>query len=182
VLKLTLPGVPDIYQGAELWDFSLVDPDNRRPVDYELRRQLLGKAQKASPSDGLASLLSSWPDGRIKLQLISRLLSFRRQRPDLFREGSYEPLTVEGAGADRVCAFARQLKSEAIVVVASLRPLQSSVTGSFADTTIAFPATIGDRNWCNIFDDTAVSLQDGTLSVEHLFAALPAAVLTLKAG
>jgi (1->4)-alpha-D-glucan 1-alpha-D-glucosylmutase len=126
-------------------------------------------------------LLSSWPDGRIKLRLISRLLGFRRQRPDLFREGSYEPLNVEGAGADRVCGFARQFESEVIVVVVSLRPLQSSAPESFADTTIAVPAMLGDPNWCNILDDTAVALQDGMLSVDRLFASLPAAVLTLKA-
>ena len=73
-LKLTVPGVPDIYQGNEIWDFSLVDPDNRRPVDYARRRKLLDSLTGATPEE----LLQNWPDGRIKLFLTQRLLRFRR--------------------------------------------------------------------------------------------------------
>src|SRR5262249_1941648 len=105
-LKLTCPGVPDIYQGCELWDLSLVDPDNRRPVDFERRKQELQKLRQrianssTSAGGGLPSLarelLGRLTDGSIKLFTLHRLLSLRRQMPDLFIAGSYEPLAVEG--------------------------------------------------------------------------------------
>src|SRR4051794_9170312 len=103
-LKLTVPGVPDIYQGNEIWNFSLVDPDNRRPVDYRQRRQLLDSLETTSPED----LLNQWPDGRIKLLLTQRLLRFRREHAELFRHGNYLPLTVTGEFADCCIAFARK--------------------------------------------------------------------------
>ena len=83
LLKLTSPGVPDIYQGNEIWDFSLVDPDNRRPVDYEQRRKMLDALASATPEE----LLGNWRDGRIKLFLTHRLLTFRREHPELFQRG-----------------------------------------------------------------------------------------------
>ena len=85
LLKLTSPGVPDIYQGNEIWDFSLVDPDNRRPVDYAKRKKMLDALKGATPEE----LLDNWSDGRIKLFLTHRLLTFRRENPELFRDGSY---------------------------------------------------------------------------------------------
>jgi (1->4)-alpha-D-glucan 1-alpha-D-glucosylmutase len=110
LLKLTAPGVPDLYQGGELWDFRLVDPDNRQPVDFDRRRALL----EALPRDvgpgaheHLHSLLESMPDGRIKLYLIRQALELRRQEPALFRDGTYIPLAVHGPRAAQVCAFAR---------------------------------------------------------------------------
>ena len=93
VLKLTVPGVPDIYQGGELWDFSLVDPDNRRPVDWARRRALLDETDAATPAD-LARL---WQDGREKLFATRRLLELRRALPELFAAGDYRPLEVIGA-------------------------------------------------------------------------------------
>ena len=90
LLKLTAPGVPDIYQGNEIWDFSLVDPDNRRPVDYAQRREMLDSLDKATPEN----LLGRWQDGRIKLFLTQRLLVFRRENPALFAHGSYTPLRL----------------------------------------------------------------------------------------
>jgi (1->4)-alpha-D-glucan 1-alpha-D-glucosylmutase len=86
VLKCTTPGVPDFYQGTEIWSYTLVDPDNRRPVDYDERRRLLGSLSAASP----AELLRDWPSGRIKLFVMQTLLSLRRDRPDSFSEGTYE--------------------------------------------------------------------------------------------
>src|SRR6202043_2770810 len=88
LLKLSSPGVPDIYQGNELWDFSLVDPDNRRLVDYPHRRELLNSLANASPGE----LLSRWPDGRIKMFLIQRLLRFRSENATLFEKGEYLPI------------------------------------------------------------------------------------------
>ncbi|HEX7191129.1 MAG TPA: malto-oligosyltrehalose synthase, partial [Thermoanaerobaculia bacterium] len=94
VLKIASPGVPDFYQGTELWDFSLVDPDNRRPVDYEKRMALLGKVRDANPSE----LLRRWPDGRIKLYVTWKALQARKR----FQHEDYRPIRGE-----RVCAFMR---------------------------------------------------------------------------
>jgi malto-oligosyltrehalose synthase len=111
LLKLTVPGVPDFYQGTEFWDFSLVDPDNRSPVDFDVRVASVGVA---SPE----RLASTWRDGRIKQALIMRTLALRSAAPALFAHGSYEPLEVQGTFADRVIAFGRRLDDDALVVVA----------------------------------------------------------------
>ncbi len=122
LLKLTCPGVPDIYQGTELWDLSLVDPDNRRPVDFGLRQSMLsGLKERINKSGGnlvpLARELleNSW-DGRIKLYLIYRSLQARRRAPKIFSEGSYLPLEGEGEKKDHFCAFARIFKENSILV------------------------------------------------------------------
>lgn len=114
VLKFTSPGIPDLYQGQELWDFSLVDPDNRRPVDYETRAQNLAelRSRVAQGSEGqleLAKELAGRPrDPRLKLFVTWRLLELRQREPRLFVEGRYVPLTVAGERAEHVCAFAWQ--------------------------------------------------------------------------
>jgi (1->4)-alpha-D-glucan 1-alpha-D-glucosylmutase len=138
LLKLTAPGVPDIYQGNEIWDFSLVDPDNRRPVDYAKRKEMLESLGEATPED----LLGNWRDGRIKLFLTQRLLVLRRQNPELFREGTYRPLGLTGEFADCCIAFAREWEGKSIVVVA---PRLSSRIGfppigeAWRDTTVQLP-------------------------------------------
>ena len=103
--------MPDLYQGAEFWDLSLVDPDNRRPVDFAARRNSL--EQPATPDQ----LLQSWHDGRIKQLVISRTLQARRRFPRLFTEGRYLPLSVSGEQAERLLAFARELDGQWLVVV-----------------------------------------------------------------
>jgi len=122
LLKLTAPGVPDLYQGTEIWDFSLVDPDNRRPVNYELRKELLsslntGEHEKAALVDGL---LNHPEDGRIKLYLTRTALCFRRDNHELFSTGSYLPLKAAGEKSEHVIGFAR-VKAEKAVIVASAR-------------------------------------------------------------
>jgi (1->4)-alpha-D-glucan 1-alpha-D-glucosylmutase len=117
LLRLTTPGVPDLYQGCEWWDFSLVDPDNRRPVDYAARARALDGAAPAP-------LLQQWRDGRVKQYLIARLLDDRRKRPDLFAEGEYRPLQLAGPASKQWLAFARILGADALLVLAPLRPLQ----------------------------------------------------------
>lgn len=122
LLKLTAPGVPDIYQGNELWDFSLVDPDNRRPVDYGQRRALLAELQNALVSnqvltDLAANLANNLSDGRAKLYLTWRSLALRREHPELFRDGDYLPLAVSGTHADHLCAFARRYGEQLAVIV-----------------------------------------------------------------
>jgi (1->4)-alpha-D-glucan 1-alpha-D-glucosylmutase len=113
VLKLTVPGVPDLYQGTELWDFSLVDPDNRRSIDYTQRQQLLSEIETASAD----KLFSSWQDGRIKMFITARLLQLRHKMPELFREGNYSSIYATGELADCCVAFSRELNSKKILVV-----------------------------------------------------------------
>ncbi len=111
VLKMTVPGMPDFFQGTEFWDFSLVDPDNRRPVDYGARREAL--AARETP----AACQASWRDGRIKQAVMQKVLEFRRQQPGLFACGDYLPITVQGDLRDNFVAFARQHEGAAVVVV-----------------------------------------------------------------
>src|SRR5438045_9411371 len=104
VLKIASPGVPDFYQGTELWDLSLVDPDNRRPVDYALRRRLIDElAREATP----AALLARWSDGRVKLWLMARLLALRKRRAAWIERAGYLPIATHGPPATRLCAYAR---------------------------------------------------------------------------
>jgi (1->4)-alpha-D-glucan 1-alpha-D-glucosylmutase len=149
LLKLTCPGVPDIYQGNELWDFSLVDPDNRRPVDYIRRRKMLESIREwRNDSDpiSIGRLLETPEDGRLKMYLTWTILCLRQQHADLFQHGEYLPLGVEGAKAKHVVAFARKSgTTKALVVVPRL------VAGLLND--IDLPP-IGPRIW----DDTHVLL------------------------
>ncbi|MDQ4105648.1 MAG: malto-oligosyltrehalose synthase [Actinomycetota bacterium] len=116
LIKLTAPGVPDIYQGNELWDFSLVDPDNRRPVDYGLRRNLLAELEDTGPD--AARLLDAWQDGRPKLHLTRQALALRRESPELFEKGEYIPLEVSGPRAEHLVAFARRHGDRVAITVA----------------------------------------------------------------
>lgn len=124
LLKLTAPGVPDFYQGNELWDFSLADPDNRRHVNYARRREALRSIKERlarvvdDASQFCRELIDTMQDGRIKLYLAWKTLCYRNRRPDLYRQGVYRPLDVRGAHADRVCAFGRLHGDEAAVTVA----------------------------------------------------------------
>jgi len=138
LIKLTAPGVPDIYQGNELWDLSLVDPDNRRPVDYDARRALLAGLAQVIPED----LLNNWRDGRIKLFLTQKVLRYRRDNFDLFAKGDYLPVQATGPFAESVFAYARRHENQAILVIA---PRLSGRVG--------FPP-IGER-----WQDTALDFQ-----------------------
>jgi (1->4)-alpha-D-glucan 1-alpha-D-glucosylmutase len=164
LLKLASPGVPDTYQGTELWDFSLVDPDNRRPVDYEHRRRVVQTlhAMQNSHRDNLAALagelIQNKEDGRIKFWITWQMLQTRRQHPGLFSAGSYIPLKVSGTYAHHVFAFARQQASRAAVVVIprfigtvvenGCLPLGEAV---WKDTTIELPESLRSRTFRDIF-------------------------------
>jgi (1->4)-alpha-D-glucan 1-alpha-D-glucosylmutase len=133
-LKIGSPGVPDFYQGSDLWDFSLVDPDNRRPVDFELRDRLLAGVESVLSAEGddrvrgVSELLANWADGRIKLLLTTIGLRLRREMRELFLHGEYVPLATEITVHADVVAFARAL-DDAVVIVAAPRltsPLQKS--------------------------------------------------------
>jgi (1->4)-alpha-D-glucan 1-alpha-D-glucosylmutase len=172
VLKLTAPGVPDIYQGGELFDFSLVDPDNRRPVDWSLRQRLIAAIAGATPAD----LGAHWQDGREKLFVTARLLDLRRRSPALFAMGDYQPLdTGEGENAERLCAFARSHAGE-ILVAAVPRLAHALLRGGGAlwdAAAIALPAAAG---WRNVFTGVALAAC-GRLAAAELFRDFPVAVL-----
>lgn len=124
LLKLTSPGVPDIYQGNELFDFSLVDPDNRRAVDYPHREALLEELETLlavpaeTQAERVSELLTQLPDGRCKLLLTWRVLNLRREHPGLFQWGDYRSLTVSGSRAEHLCAFARSHEGQTLLVLA----------------------------------------------------------------
>ena len=123
VLRLTLPGMPDIYQGAELWDFSIVDPDNRRPVDYPLRAQMLDRVLTDLATDRRGAMqryIESWRDGHLKLAAIATILGYRREHAALFENGEYEPLRADGPKNDRICAFLR-CRGEEVLLTAVAR-------------------------------------------------------------
>jgi (1->4)-alpha-D-glucan 1-alpha-D-glucosylmutase len=175
LLKLTSPGVPDIYQGNEIWDFSLVDPDNRRRVDYAHRREMLDRLASATPED----LLGNWRDGRIKLFLTHRLLTFRRENPEVFRKGTYLPLNVSGEFADCCIAFAREWEGQSIVVLAPrfiLRVGFPPIGESWRDTAVHLPA--GFSGGRDLF--TEASFEQGpALPLAQAMARLPFALLVV---
>jgi (1->4)-alpha-D-glucan 1-alpha-D-glucosylmutase len=128
LIALTMPGVPDVYQGSELWEQSLVDPDNRRPVDHDLRARLLGSIDSAPPLTGDVE-----DTGAAKLHLVHRALTLRRDRPDLFT--GYAPVAAVGPAADHVVAFDRG----GALTVATRRPVGLQRTGGWQGTRIELP-------------------------------------------
>jgi (1->4)-alpha-D-glucan 1-alpha-D-glucosylmutase len=120
LLKIACPGVPDFYQGSELWDYHLVDPDNRNPVDFETRRRVLEDVARRArtDTDRLAKeLWASWPDGNIKLYVIWKALNFRRTNPGLFREGEFLPCEIIGAYSEKFIAFCRRRGNDQVICV-----------------------------------------------------------------
>jgi (1->4)-alpha-D-glucan 1-alpha-D-glucosylmutase len=175
VLKLTVPGVPDIYQGGELWDFSLVDPDNRRPVDWKARQALLDEIAGASPGD----LTARWQDGREKLFISCRLLELRRQYPALFAEGNYQPLELGGERSAHICAFARNREDETIVVAVPRLTHQLYGSGRAADwgeTEIIAPSRGG---WQDVFTGREMDGRE-RIRASELLADFPVSVLIGK--
>ncbi len=172
VLKLTVPGVPDIYQGGELWDFSLVDPDNRRAVDWEARALLLDQTDAARPGD----LATDWQDGREKLFATRRLLTLRRVHPDLFAAGDYQPVETGGERSQHLCAFARGHEGVSLVVAVPRLVYQLFRGGDAADwgdTDVALPP---NGVWQDIFTLRRLDHGDRAPAAE-LFAEFPVAVL-----
>ena len=159
LLHLTVPGVPDVYQGDEFWDFSLVDPDNRRPVDFNARQRALD-----TPPD-IGELLFNWRDGRIKQALIAQVLGLRKACPELFRDGSYIPLEVVGKHAERVVAFYREHHGRQLLVVVPRWPYHLLENGMFpqvnaqvwGDTRVKLPFAATTQNWKGLFQTGAVT-------------------------
>ena len=165
VLRQTCPGVPDLYQGNETWDFSLVDPDNRRPVDFAARRKILEQLDARSPRD----LVENWQDGGIKMQVVRSLLHLRREFPDLFIKGEYMPITNTGSNA--VVAFLRRLGTAELLVVV---PRRSEGLG--AAHSIQFPSS-AKRTWKDVLTGRSVNADSGAIRLGELFSDWPVAVL-----
>lgn len=174
VLKLTSPGMPDVYQGAELWDLSLVDPDNRRPVDFGLRIRLLEELERNNPC--LTQLLDAWHDGSVKLLLTSRILALRAAKPGLFEKGEYEPLVATGAKADLVCAFARRSNGSRVLVMTSRFPVRLEADSSWGDTTIPLPCNAAVESYRNILTGAEINAQANSVEANIAFGGLPVAV------
>ncbi len=167
-LKLTCPGVPDVYQGCDLWDLSLVDPDNRRPVDYALRRSLLAEVRDAPWAIAAARA----EEGASKLWLLARLLRLRAERPELFSaEAGYEPLAVDGPGAQRVVAFSRA--GGRLVVAVTRFPLSGEPWG---DTAVRLPGSAA--GWVSVL--TGRRVEGGRLDVAPFAGDLPVEVLVAE--
>lgn len=172
VLKATMPGVPDFYQGTELWDLSLVDPDNRRPVDFAARQAALER-----PADWPA-LAESWPDGRIKLALTRRLLQLRHELPALFRDGAYSPVEVDGPDREHVVAFLRTHRRSRVLVVAGRHFARKTDNGSH------WPAgpwqaelQVDPALRSTLRDALGAAGPERSLELSRLFRTLPVAVL-----
>jgi (1->4)-alpha-D-glucan 1-alpha-D-glucosylmutase len=186
VLKATCPGVPDFYQGTELWDLSLVDPDNRRPVDYALRERMLAHLDELEAQQGpgavAAEVTREISDGAIKLWATSRVLRLRREEHALFRHGSYLPLYAAGAAEQHVIAHARQ-HEDTTIVVAVPRFACSLMRGEVAlplgavwkDWSLSLPSELHGR-YRNIFTGETLTAE-GPLPLAEVFASFPAAVL-----
>lgn len=183
LLKLTAPGIPDIYQGTELWDLSLVDPDNRRPVDHAQRRELM-KGLRTRADDGpqlCRELLEKMPDGRIKLFLTWKTLCFRKSYRDLFRTGSYVPLAVRGAQAERICAFTRVRERQTAVVIAprlwsGLLGESEYHPGIWQDTVVELPRTT-ESTYRNIFTKESIHVEANGAELSLLLRDFPVALL-----
>ena len=198
LLKLTAPGIPDTYQGNEIWQFCLVDPDNRRPVDFAARREMLDSLQSwladasTSTESKLKELLHNRSDGRVKLYILWKILSFRRENHHIFSQGSYHPLQAEGKAGRYICAYARISGRQAVIaavprLVAGLLhgdperlPLGFEVWG---ETALALPPGLRGCRMTSILSGEEVTGgadESGKLAAADLFRRFPVALLALE--
>jgi (1->4)-alpha-D-glucan 1-alpha-D-glucosylmutase len=167
LLKYTAPGVPDLYQGTELWDLSLVDPDNRRPVDYRLRQRLLSELKQMSGDDIAIKVMTRADEGLPKMWTIHKALELRRERPEWFgADADYIPLMVDGAKHDHAIAY---LRGEDVVTVAPR--LTMKLAGVWKDTTVTLP----EGRWKNRL--TGAMMEGGEVGIKVLLKDFPVALL-----
>jgi (1->4)-alpha-D-glucan 1-alpha-D-glucosylmutase len=185
LLRITAPGIPDTYQGTELWSFTLVDPDNRAPVDYQHRMKLaaeLAPLLEAPSPDGMGALLREWQDGRIKLAVTALALRCRARRADVFDHGSCQSLAAAGPAAGSVVAYARSLDGDACISIlprwtTRLAGLGNLPAGEhWKDSRLELPATLQGR-WHSVFTGETLDAGEDGLALPELFAALPLALL-----
>ena len=192
LVKLTSPGVPDVYQGQEIWDLSLVDPDNRRPVDFALRRNILARLtaelEERDRREVARSLVEEWEDGRIKLYLTQTALRLRQGYPDLFATGEHLPLAVAGERADHAVAFARRAEGAAVITVVPRLVATLTRDQDFAlptakqwkGTHVVLPSELAGRYVNRLTGAelrTSDHAGDATLDAQELFADFPVALL-----
>jgi (1->4)-alpha-D-glucan 1-alpha-D-glucosylmutase len=186
LLKIASPGVPDFYQGTELWDLSLVDPDNRRPVDFDLRSKALDEllASSLARPELARELYGSWQDGRIKLFLTHAALQARKAQPDVFAGGGYVPLAPVGPRAGNLAAFARTGPDGQMAVVVAPRLAAGLLEGArqpperFASTVVPVPGLNPGDTLRDALTGEERVVGDAGLAVDQLFATLPVALLT----
>lgn len=180
LLRLTTPGVPDLYQGNEFWDFSLVDPDNRRPVDFAARVATL--ADTLTEAD---EKLNQWHSGAIKQHLIAKVLDLRKRHPTLFLKGDYQPLTVEGAQADRVIAFVRHYRGKYLIMVIP-RLAMNLLAGNptpyvppeqWGDTRVLLPDELNDTGLSAVFSRHSLDVTQGSLALRDVLTDFPVNLL-----
>lgn len=183
ILKFTCPGVPDIYQGTELWDLSFVDPDNRRPIDYDLRQKYLKAISGMAPDERCPTLWEQRYDGKIKLWLTHVLLRLRGRYPDLFTKGDYIPLTTRGKGQKHILSYARKYRHDWLITIVPLHlgglAADFSKPGSFdwGDTYVEVPAD-GPSEWESLLDPAG--FRGYRLSLNNLLGRVPFAILSGK--
>lgn len=184
-LKFTSPGVPDIYQGNELWTYNLVDPDNRNPVDFNKFQETLNKIKLFFNNISDISFLFPLESGKLKLFITSTLLNFRKNHPELFKKGNYFPLDVTGTKAENIVAFARNFENETIITIvprliyhltSEERPFP---TGEeiWQDTKIILPEHLKNSNWKDIFTGKTVVDEDSKIKTGSVLNLLPVSVL-----
>ncbi len=184
LIKMAAPGVPDIYQGTEMWDFSLVDPDNRRPVDFEFRRGALAQLHSGAETDLgalLKELLEQPDEGRIKLFVLWRSLSLRSRLREVFQKGDYLPLAARGARAEHVIAFRRSLEERQVIALAPRFPATLSPEGEWplgdiwAQSTLLLPQECAGR-WRDAFTQREHTVTDH-LPIDEALKLFPVALL-----
>ena len=198
LLKVAVPGVPDIYQGTERWDFALVDPDNRRPVDFAALDAAAtalaadapgavaptanaGSAAAPPTRETTAALLAEWRDGRLKQFVLMQALALRRDRGSLFEAGDYVPLEADGTAAGHVVAFLRRRAEDAVLAVAPRLPLDllggtaipMITPARWADTSLPLPPDLAGRTWRNAFTGADIPADGEPLKVANLLAEFP---------
>jgi (1->4)-alpha-D-glucan 1-alpha-D-glucosylmutase len=185
LIKITSPGIPDFYQGTELWDLSLVDPDNRRPVDFEQRRSFLTALQQQAETDTLElihQLLEKREDGRIKLFLTLQALKARKQYQSIFEQGTYQPLEIDGKCQNQIIAFARTDSNRTLITVVPrfltplIQPDQFPLGEIWADTSLKIPSGRSSQ-WKNLITNQSVEAK-GTLAIADTLQHFPVALLT----
>jgi (1->4)-alpha-D-glucan 1-alpha-D-glucosylmutase len=204
LLKIASPGIPDFYQGTEVWHLDMADPDNRRPVDFGCRVAMLdglmplilrAEAQEGTPGADdvvereafLRQLLTNWPDGRLKMFLMACALRFRRREPALFLDGDYTPLRAEGPDADRLLGFVRSHDGRA-AIVAVPRLMSNKMLGRpdadpgeiWEDTRVVLPEQLSGRRFGNLFTGACLQPADGVLAATAVFRASPVALLVAE--